>query len=190
MLQEKAWFPVTALCRLLGVSPSGYYAWCDRPPSVRAQADAQLLEQIRAIHARSRGTYGVRRIRMELRDQGVHCARKRIARLMRQAGLAGVQRRRLRGTTRQNPDAVAAPDLVQRDFTASGPDQLWVADITYVPTDEGWLYLAMVLDAWSRRVVGWGMRDTLGTALVVEALKWAQAPSPSRPATQLPNCQL
>jgi putative transposase len=166
-------FPVAALCRVLGVSPSGYYVWQERPPSARAQADAGLLEQIRAIHVQSRGTYGARRIRIELQDQGVRCARKRIARLMHQAGLTGAQRRRYRGTTRQNPDAVAAPDLVQRDFTASGPDQLWVADITYVSTGEGWLYLATVLDAWSRRVVGWAMGETLRTALVVEALNMA-----------------
>jgi len=166
-------FPVAALCRLLGVSPSGYYAWTERPPSAHAQADAELLEQIRTIHARSRGTYGARRIRIELQTQGVRCARKRIARLMRQAGLTGAQRRRYRGTTRQNPNAVAAPDLVQRNFTASGPDQIWVADITYVSTGEGWLYLATVLDAWSRRVVGWAMDETLRTALVVDAFNMA-----------------
>ena len=166
-------FPIAALCRVLGVSPSGYYAWSERPPSARAQADEILLGQIRAIHARSRGTYGARRIRVELRAQGMRCARKRVARLMRQAGLAGAQRRRYRGTTRQDRTAIAAPDLVQRDFTAFGPDQLWVADITYVPTGEGWLYLATVLDAWSRRIVGWAMGDTLRTELVVDALDMA-----------------
>ena len=129
-------FPIAALCRVLGVSPSGYYAWSERPSAARAQADEILLGQIRAIHARSRGTYGARRIRVELRAQGMRCARKRVARLMRQAGLAGAQRRRYRGTTRQDRTAIAAPDLVQRDFTAFGPDQLWVADITYVPTGE------------------------------------------------------
>jgi putative transposase len=103
----------------------------------------------------------------------MRCARKRVARLMRQAGLAGAQRRRYRGTTRQDRAAIAAPDLVQRDFTAFGPDQLWVADITYVPTGEGWLYLATVLDAWSRRIVGWAMGDTLRTELVVDALDMA-----------------
>ena len=166
-------FPIAALCRVLGVSPSGYYAWSERPSSARAQADEILLGQIRAIHARSRGTYGARRIRVELRAQGMRCARKRVARLMRQAGLAGAQRRRYRGTTRQDRTAIAAPDLVQRDFTAFGPDQLWVADITYVPTGEGWLYLATVLDAWSRRIVGWAMGDTLRTELVVDALDMA-----------------
>lgn len=173
MAQEKATHHLATLCRVLGVSPSGYYAWCERPPSARTQADQSLLVQIHAIHERSRGTYGTPRIHAELRAQGVRCGRKRVARLMRQAGVTGAQRRRYRSTTRQNPDAVAAPDLVQRDFTASGPDQLWVADITYVPTDEGWLYLATVLDAWSRRVVGWAMGDTLRTALVVDAFNMA-----------------
>lgn len=171
--QEKATHHIATLCRVLGVSPSGYYAWCDRPPAARTKADQVLLVQIHAIHERSRGTYGTPRIHAELRAQGVRCGRKRVARLMRQAGLAGAQRRRYRGTTRRNPDAMAAPDLVQRDFTTSGPNQLWVADITYVPTGEGWLYLATVLDAWSRRVMGWAMGDTLQTALVVDALNMA-----------------
>ena len=172
---------IATLSRVLGVSPSGYYAWCERPPSTRAQADQVLLAQIRAIHERSRGTYGAPRIHAELRAQGVRCARKRVARLMRDADLAGAQRRRSRGTTRQNPDAVAAPDLVQRDFTASRPDQLWVADMTYVATGEGWLYLATVLDAWSRRIVGWAMGDTLRTDLVVDALNMALCNRRPRP---------
>jgi putative transposase len=171
--QEKAEFPIATLCRVLDVSSSGDYAWTERPPSARAQEDAILLEQICAIHTRSRGTYGARRILADLRDQGIRCARKRVVRLLRQAGLAGVQRRRYRGTTRQKPDAAAAPDLVQRDFTASGPNALWVADVTYVSTGEGWLYLSIVLDAWSRRVVGWAMGDTLCTQLVVDALDMA-----------------
>ena len=173
MQQEKAEFPVATLCRVLDVSASGYYAWTERPPSTRAQEDTILLERIHAIHIRSRGTYGARRILADLREQGIRCARKRVARLMRQAGLAGAQRRRYRGTTRQKPDAVAAPDLVQRDFTASRPNALWVADVTYVPTAEGWLYLSIVLDAWSRRVVGWALGDTLCTQLVVDALDMA-----------------
>ncbi len=173
MQQEKAAHHIVTLCRVLGVSPSGYYAWCDRLPSARAQVDEVLLAEIHAIHERSRRTYGAPRIHAELRAQGVRCGRKRVARLMRQAGLTGAQRRRYRGTTRQNPEAVAAPDLVQRDFTASGPDELWVADMTYIATGEGWLYLATVLDAWSRRIVGWAMGDTLRTNLVVEALNMA-----------------
>ena len=173
MQQEKASHHIATLCRVLGVSSSGYYAWCDRPLSMRARADQALLDQIQAIHERSRGTYGAPRIHAELQAQGVRCGRKRVARLMREANLMGAQRRRYRGTTRQDRQAVPAPDLVQRDFTASAPNQLWVADITYVATGEGWLYLATVLDAWSRRIVGWAMGDTLRTELVVDALNMA-----------------
>jgi len=178
--QEKATHHITTLCRVFGVSLSGYYAWRDRPPSAWVQADEALLEQIGEIHAHSRQTYGAPRIHAELRARGVRCGRKRVARLMLQAGLTGAQRRHYHGTTRQDREALAAPDLVQRDFTASGPDQLWVADITYVPTGEGWLYLATVLDAWSRRIVGWAMGDTLRTELVVEALNmtvWNRRPA-------------
>ncbi len=173
MEQEKATHHVATLCRVLGVSPSGYYAWCERPRSARAQTDQVLRARIWAIHGRSRGTYGAPRIHAELREQGIRCGRKRVARLMRQADLAGAQRRRYRGTTRQNRQAVPAPDLVKREFAASGPDRLWVADITYVPTGAGWLYLATVLDAWSRRIVGWAMADALRTELVLEALNMA-----------------
>ena len=173
MQQEKASHHIATLCRVLGVSSSGYYAWCDRPLSMRARTDQALLDQIQAIHERSRGTYGAPRIHAELQAQGVRCGRKRVARLMREANLMGAQRRRYRGTTRQDRQAVPAPDLVQRDFTASAPNQLWVADITYVATGEGWLYLATVLDAWSRRIVGWAMGDTLRTELVVDALNMA-----------------
>jgi putative transposase len=173
MEQEKAAHHVATLGRVLGVSPSGYYAWCDRPPSAHAQADQVLLAQIRVSHEESRGTYGAPRVHADLQAQGIRCGRKRIARLMREADLAGAQRRRYRGTTRQAREAIVAPDLVQRDFTASARDQLWVADITYVPTTEGWLYLATVLDAWSRRIVGWAMADMLQTDLVAEALTMA-----------------
>ena len=173
MQQEKATHQIATLCRVLGVSPSGYYAWCDRPLSTRAQMDQILLAGIRDIHEQSRGIYGAPRIHAELRAKGVRCGRKRVARLMRDADLAGAQRRRYRGTTRQDRRAMTAPDRVRRDFAASAPDQLWVADITYVPTGEGWLYLATVLDAWSRRIVGWAMADTLRTDLVVEALNMA-----------------
>ncbi len=124
MQQERATHHIATLCRVLGVSPSGYYAWCDRPLSARAQADQVLLVQIRAIHEQSRGIYGAPRIHAELQAQGVRCGRKRVARLMRDADLAGAQRRRYRGTTRQDRRAVAAPDLVSRDFAASAPDQL------------------------------------------------------------------
>lgn len=173
MEREKATHQIATMCRVLGVSSSGYHAWCTRPVSARAQTDQVLLAQIHLIHMQSRKTYGAPRIHAELQAQGVRCGRKRVARLMRQAGLIGAQRRRYRGTTRQDREAVAAPDLVQRDFTASAPNQLWVADITYVATDEGWLYLATVMDAWSRRIVGWAMGDLLRAELVVEALNMA-----------------
>jgi len=145
-----------------------------RPPSARAVADAALLEQIRDIHARSRGTYGAPRVHAELRlGLGVRAGRKRVARLMRSAGIVGVHRRRRHGLTRRDPAAASAPDLVERRFTPPAPDRLWVADITQQRTDQGWLYLAVVLDAFSRRVVGWSMADHLRTELVLDALDMA-----------------
>jgi putative transposase len=164
---------VATVCRALEVSPSGYYAWLRRTPSARAQADVVLTTHIRAIHDRSRGTYGAPRIHAELAVQGVHVGRKRVARLLQAAGLAGVSRRAFVTTTRRDPVARPAPDLVQRTFTTHGPDRLWVADITYVPTWAGFLYLAVVLDAWSRRVVGWAMAAHLRTELVLDALNMA-----------------
>jgi len=164
---------VATLCGVLEVSPSGYYAWRVRPPSARTRRDGELLERILVIHAESRGTYGAPRVQAELRAQGVRVSRKRVARLMRQAGLRGVSRRRFVVTTVRQPGVVPAPDLVQRDFQADGPNQLWVADITYIPTWAGFLYLAVVLDAWSRRVVGWAMATHLRTELVLEALEMA-----------------
>src|SRR5438552_4224378 len=170
---HQAMHPITTQCRVLGVSASGYYAWAVRPASARATADAALMEQIRVIHTRSRGTYGERRVHAELAALGVHVGRKRIARLMRALGLAGVSRRKRPHTTLRDREARPAPDLVDRDFTAPGPDRLWVADITYVPTWAGFLYLAVVLDAWSRRVVGWAMATHVRTELVLEALNMA-----------------
>jgi len=164
---------VATTCRVLEVSPSGYYAWRVRAPSARARRDGELLERILAIHADSRGTYGAPRVQAELRAQGVSISRKRVARLMRQGGLRGVSRRRFVVTTVRDKDAEPAPDLVQRNFQAGGPNQLWVADITYIPTGTGFLYLAVVLDAWSRRVVGWAMATHLRTELVLEALEMA-----------------
>jgi putative transposase len=170
---HQATHPIATLCRVLGVSASGYYAWATRPASARATADADLSAQIRAIHERSRGTYGERRVHAELSAAGIHVGRKRITRLMRAMGLAGVSRRKGTITTRRDPEARPAPDLVERNFTAPGPDQLWVADITYIPTWAGFLYLAVVLDAWSRRVVGWAMATHLRTELVLDALAMA-----------------
>ena len=173
MRAHRATHAIATMSRVLGVSSSGFHAWCTRPVSARAQTDAALLDQIRAIHTRSRGTYGVPRVHAELAAQGVHVGRKRVTRLMAAAGLAGVSRRKRTTTTQRDRDAQPAPDLVARNFTAAAPDQLWVADITYIPTWAGFLYLAVVLDAWSRRVVGWAMATHLRTELVLEALNMA-----------------
>ena len=161
------------MCRVLDVSSSGYYAWGQRQPSPRAQADQKLSKRIRDIHERSKGTYGAPRIHAELVDAGVGVGRKRVARLMRAEGLQGVSRRKAPRTTQRKPGARPAPDLVQRNFTASAPNRLWVADITFVATWAGWLYLAVVVDAWSRKVVGWAMSTQLHTALVMDALHMA-----------------
>ncbi len=170
---EKAHFPVTTLCRVLGVSRSGYYAWRMRPPSARACADQALSRQIRTVHERSRGTYGAPRIWADLRETGVVCSRKRVARLLRLSGLQGCHRRKGPPSPRRTPGATPAPDLVRRDFAAPVPDRLWVADITYVPTWAGFLYLAVVLDAHSRRIVGWAMADHLRSELVIDAVDMA-----------------
>jgi putative transposase len=171
--QEKATFPVMTMCRVLGVSPSGFWAWRKRGPSDRALGDAELAERIRAIHRRSRGTYGCPRVHAELVAEGERVSRKRIARLMRAAGLAGVHRRRFVASTVRDPDTTPAPDLVKRDFHADGPDRLWVADVTALPTWAGFLYLAIVLDVWSRRVVGWSMDGSATADLVTRALDMA-----------------
>jgi len=171
---HQAVHPVSPTCRALGVSPSGYYAWRKRPLSPRARADVELTAQIEGVHRDSRGTYGAPRIHAELAAQGIHIGRKRVARLMRTVGLQGVSRRKFRTTVRDET-ARPAPDLVDRQFTAAGPDRLWVADITYVPTWAGFLYLAVVLDAWSRRVIGWAMASHLRTELVLAALDMALA---------------
>ena len=172
---EKATFPVTTMCRVLGVSPSGFWAWSGRPPSERARSDAELTGQIRRIHERSRGTYGVPRVHAELADTGTRCSRKRVARLMTAAGLEGVHRRRAIRTTVRDRDAAPAPDLVNRAFSASCPNALWVADITYVPTWAGFLYVAVVVDTFSRAVVGWSMAGHLRTEFILDALDMAIA---------------
>jgi putative transposase len=181
---EKAHHRVSAMCRALKVSKSGFYGWRDRAPSARARADAALSEKIVRIHRDSRETYGAPRIHFELRTLGVRCARKRVARLMREAGLFGCggRRRKARTTFRpQTERTPPAPDLVKRNFTPEAPDRLWVADITYVRTWEGWLYLSFVLDAYSRRIVGWSMSNNLRTELVLGAVNMAiytRRPSP------------
>ncbi len=170
---EKARFPVSLLCRMVGVSKSGYYAWRGRPPSRRSRQDATLTERIVEVHRRSRETYGYPRMHAELRALGVRCGRRRVARLMREAGIRGCVRGRKKRTTRRDPRATSAPDLVNRHFTATAPDRLWTADITYLRTDEGFLHLAFVLDVYSRRIVGWSMASHLRAELVVDALEMA-----------------
>jgi putative transposase len=161
------------MCRLLDVSTSGYYAWLKRPPSKRSREDEILTEKIRHYHRISDGTYGAPRIHKDLQEEGVKVGQKRVARLMRAAGLQGVTRRKATWTTLREPGAEPAPDLVQRDFSVEKPDQLWVADITYIHTWSGFLYLAIVMDAWSRRIVGWSMANHLRTELVLDALGMA-----------------
>jgi putative transposase len=173
MRANQAVFPIATMARVLGVSTAGYYAWSRRPPSARATADGALLKRIRTVHATSRGTYGAPRVHADLRANGQQHGRKRIARLMRIAGLVGVSRRRGVVTTRRDKEARPAPDLVDRNFTAERANQLWVADITFIPTLAGFLYLAVVLDAWSRRIVGWSMANHLRTELVLAALEMA-----------------
>lgn len=173
MKAHQAEFSIAAMCRVLDVSTSGYYAWLKHAPSKRDQDDAMLSEKIRAIHTRSRGTYGAPRIHADLRDEGICVGRKRVARLMHAAGLQGVSRRKATRTTLRSEQDRPAPDLVKRDFSAEAPNQLWVADITYIPTLVGFLYLAVVLDAFSRRIVGWSMANHLRTELVLAALEMA-----------------
>jgi putative transposase len=170
---QRTSFPIQFMCRMLGVSRSGYYDWRDRPPSGRSPQDATLTGKIREIHLRSRETYGSPRVHAELRDLGIRCGRRRVERLMRQAGLRGCLRGSRRGTTHRGKRAAPAEDLVKRDFRATAKDKIWVADITYVATEEGFLYLAFILDAHSRRIVGWAMEDHLRTEIVVDALGMA-----------------
>jgi putative transposase len=166
-------YPIATMCRVLEVSASGYYAWCKRAPSARVRRDAQLKQRIREIHEQSDGTYGRPRVHAELQESGEAVSLKRVGRLMREEGLQGVSRRRKVITTVRDAESRPTPDLVDRQFKATGPDQLWVADITYIPTWSGMLYLAVVLDVWSRRVVGWAMATHLRSELVVAALNMA-----------------
>ena len=176
MKAHQATFPIATMCRVLGVSESGYYSWRTRAPSARAQRDAVLLPQLRAFHARSDESYGAPRLLHDLRDVGERVGQKRIARLMREAQLVGVSK--VKGPPRpkrETPECPPAPDLVHRRFVATAPNQLWVADMTYIPTYRGFLYLAIVLDVFSRRIVGWAMASRMQTALVLDALKMAAA---------------
>jgi len=173
MSVQEAQHSVATMSRVLEVSRSGYYAWAARGPSQRTLRDSELSTGIHRIHAYSRGTYGAPRIHAELVSEGTHTGCKRVARLMRENALRGVSRRKWTTTTVRDRAAVLAPDLVKRDFRAQGPNRLWVADITYVPTWAGFLYVAVVLDAWSRRVVGWAFALHLRAELVVAALEMA-----------------
>ena len=170
---EKAWAPVTTLCRVLEVSRSGFYAWEDRDPSKRSMDDDKLCVEIVAIHKASRGTYGSPRVHAELQALGIAVSRKRIARLMRKLGLESPRKKRFKATTDSKHDMPVADNVLDRQFEVEAPDLAWVTDITYVWTDEGWLYLAAILDLFSRRVVGFAMSDRIDRALVLQALKLA-----------------
>lgn len=173
---ERARYPIRRLCQTLGVSVSGFYAWQARPTrSKRVCQDDALRRQLRVAHGASRGIYGSPRLHQVLRQAGHRISRKRVIRLMRLEGLRGRARRRARGTTRTHPGASPAPNQLARCFTVAAPDTVWAADITGIPTREGWLYLAVLLDLWSRRIVGWALRPTLDTAVVCAALHVAVA---------------
>jgi putative transposase len=166
-------YPITTMCRVLEVSASGYYAWCKREPSQHARSDAQLAEQVKAAFQANRSVYGSPRVHAELHAQGIRCARKRVARLMREQGLQASRPRHRTTTTQSESGAQVAPNLLQRDFSADEPNSKWVADTTSIWTAEGWLYLAVVLDLFSRMVIGWSMAAIQDATLVVHALRMA-----------------
>jgi putative transposase len=170
---EKATYPVRMLCRTLQVSTSGFYAWCRRGLSLRAQEDAALKVEVRAAHAASDKTYGSPRILEDLKADGKHVGRKRVARLMREEGIEGQRKRRFRVTTDSRHSHPVAENHLNRDFTTSAPNTIWVSDITYIWTREGWMYLAAILDLFSRRVVGWSMDSRLDQTLALDALGMA-----------------
>jgi putative transposase len=166
-------YAIARMCQVLDVSVSGYYAWVKRPPSEHSRKDAELAEQVKIVFQANRGVYGSPRVHAELQDQGITCARKRVARLMREQELYAKRPRHRTVTTHSNPEAQVAPNLLRRDFSAEQPNTKWVADTTYIWTSEGWLYLAVVLDLFSRMVVGWSMSATQDATLVVQALQMA-----------------
>ncbi len=173
MKSNQARYRISTMCRTLGVSISGYYAWLTRPLSLRKQADALLGDRIEAFYHASRCTYGRPNLKVDLAEAGISISNDRLARLMRERGIVGVSRRKAFKMTRRDRDARPAPDLVERKFVADAPNQLWVADITYIPTWSGFLFLAVVLDVYSRRIVGWAMANHLRTELVLQALDMA-----------------
>lgn len=166
-------YPVRMMCRLLGISASGYYAWCTRPESTRAKQDRELIPKIRRVFEVSKGVYGSPRVHAELVAEGVTVGRNKIARLMRLERLRGCPKRRFRVTTRRDPAHPVAKNLLQRNFEARQPNQRWAADMTYISTKQGWLYLAVVMDLFSRRIVGWSMSQRMGRHLVIGALRMA-----------------
>ena len=173
-------FPVSMMCRVLEVSRAGYYAWRGRGPSERDEQNVELVAEIVEIHDESRGTYGSPRVHAELRERGFEVSRKRVEKQMREQGIVGRRRPRFRRTTDSNHDDPIAPNVVARNFEVDEPDRVWVADITYVWTLQGWMYLAVILDLFSRRVVGWSMAEHMRTDLVLDALRAAlgkRAPS-------------
>jgi transposase InsO family protein len=172
---EKAAFPVGLLCRTLGVSRAGFYAWQGRPPAARNGADERLGLDVAAIHAESRQRYGSPRIHAELGARGCRTSRKRVARLMRERGLAARRRRRFRVTTDSQHAFPVAPNVLAREFAQPAPDVAWVTDITYIPTGDGWLYLAVILDLCSRFAVGWAMSENITRELTLDALHMALA---------------
>ena len=172
--QHRGQYPVTLMCRVLQVSPSGFYSWLSRPESRRAKEDKVIKLRLIEAYRKSDGTYGSPRLLLDLVDEGFEIGRKRVQRLMREEGIVGVHRRRQRvSLTKQDESQTPAPDLIERDFKASAPNQKWVADITYIATDEGWLYLAIIMDLYSRRIVGWSMAETLEATIVKDALAMA-----------------
>lgn len=170
---EKANYPVSLMCSALEVSRSGYYAWCGRSPSAREQSDRELTAEIRSIHEISERRYGSPRIHEELAANDTHVGRKRVARLMHEDGISARTKRRFVKTTDSNHDLAIAPNLLKRNFFSSAPNKVWVGDITYLDTHQGWLYLAVLIDLFSRRVVGWAMSENIDTALVMSALNMA-----------------
>jgi putative transposase len=166
-------FPVARMHKVLGVSRSGYYAWRKRPVSAREMANRELYKEIEAVYNESHETYGSPRVYRQLKKQDVACSENRVARLMRLRGLRARQTKQYKTTTKRNKRHPAAPNLLKRDFVAKRPNQKWLTDITYIPSQEGWLYLAAVLDLYSRRIVGWAMLDRMTSDLTMAALKMA-----------------
>lgn len=183
--ENAAFFDILVMCRVLGVARSGYYAWRGRPESARSREDRRLVTNIKVIHRTNKRAYGSRRIHRELRKQGFRCGHNRVARLMREHRIRAKQARKFRPTTNSNHSLPVAPNLLARDFTATTPNQKWVADITYVPTREGWLYLGAVVDLKSRFVVGHSMQERMTSSLVIDALQMALRRRRPRPGLVL-----